>query len=392
MPVSPKIAPFAAEILQKLEAAGYAAFAVGGCVRDLLMGREPHDWDAATSAGDGEIAALFPRTVPTGVKYGTVTVLTEGGAVEVTTFRRDGEYRDGRRPRSVAFTGSLREDLERRDFTVNAMAMDVRGRITDLFGGREDLERRVIRCVGDPERRFAEDALRMLRAVRFEAQLGFEIEPGTLAAIKKLSGTADKLSPQRVRGELTRTLLSPRPEYAGRMAEYGLLSRFLSGGAGSVPWERLREAPEELREPVFALLCRSFGLAPSAGELLRALRAPAKTCREAEGAEALAAELSPSPAALRGLFCLNPESQVLIAAGAAGFYAAARAEAERRQYVTVPELAVTGRDLQAAGLTGPQISSTLRSLALAATAGDVENTREALMRRLSVPRPQGPLR
>lgn len=383
MPVSRKLAPAARFVLERLAAAGFEAYAVGGCVRDALLDREPHDWDVATSAPVRRTEALFDRTAPTGERFGTVTVLTPWGNVEVTTFRRDGKYRDSRRPETVDFTGSLREDLARRDFTVNAMAMDADGHITDLFGGRKDLAHRVIRCVGDPERRFAEDALRMLRAVRFEAQLGFEIEAGTLSALTELAPLAERLSAERVWAELSRTLASPRPELAGSMIEYGLLSRFISKNGYLVPWERLAAVPEALREPVFALLCRSFGLVPSAGELLRSLRAPARLVREAAGAEALFETLTPSPAALRASLCLNPESRVLIAAGAAGFYGEARAQADLRQYVTMPELAVSGGDLCAAGLEGPRISEALRRLALSVTKGELRNTREALLGALS---------
>jgi tRNA nucleotidyltransferase (CCA-adding enzyme) len=155
------------EILLRLRAAGYEAYYVGGCVRDTLLGRPVHDWDIATAAEPARVQALFPRTVPTGLRHGTVTVLTGSGQAEVTTFRVDGDYRDGRHPASVRFVRTLREDLSRRDFTVNAMAMDEAGSLTDLFGGRDDLARRLIRCVGEPETRFREDALRMLRAYRF---------------------------------------------------------------------------------------------------------------------------------------------------------------------------------------------------------------------------------
>ena len=163
-------------ILKTLEDAGFAACFVGGCVRDTLLGRPVHDWDVTTSALPEEIMALFPRCIPTGIKHGTVTVLLNGESFEVTTFRRDGAYHDGRHPDGVVFVPNLTEDLARRDFTINAMAMHLDGSITDCFDGKADLKRGIIRCVGDPERRFREDALRMLRALRFSAQLGFQIE------------------------------------------------------------------------------------------------------------------------------------------------------------------------------------------------------------------------
>ena len=176
------------EIIKTLERAGFEARYVGGCVRDTLLGRPIHDWDVTTSALPEQVLALFPRTVPTGLQHGTVTVLSDSGPVEVTTYRADGDYHDGRHPDGVRFVRSLREDTARRDFTVNAMAMDQRGNIRDFYGGRADLAAGILRCVGAPERRFREDALRMLRACRFAAQLGFAIEPETWAA---LLGEAD---------------------------------------------------------------------------------------------------------------------------------------------------------------------------------------------------------
>ena len=170
------------KIIAMLEAAGFEAYAVGGCVRDSILGRKPDDWDITTSAKPDQIKRLFPRTVDTGIKHGTVTVLLEREGFEVTTYRIDGAYEDGRHPSEVSFTANLREDLRRRDFTINAMAYNEKDGLMDLYGGIADLEAGVIRCVGKAEERFNEDALRMLRAVRFSAQLGFRIEEETGAA------------------------------------------------------------------------------------------------------------------------------------------------------------------------------------------------------------------
>ena len=172
-------------IINKLADEGYEAYAVGGCVRDSVIGRVPDDWDITTSARPEDVKRIFRRTVDTGIEHGTVTVMIGREGYEVTTFRIDGEYKDSRHPENVEFTASLKEDLKRRDFTINAMAMDEHGAITDLFGGREDLSRRAIRCVGEPETRFREDALRMLRAYRFAAQLGFSLDAQTQAAIRR---------------------------------------------------------------------------------------------------------------------------------------------------------------------------------------------------------------
>lgn len=213
-----------ARCLAVLRGAGHAAHPVGGCVRDLLLGRRPGDFDVCTSARPEQTMALFDRTVPTGVKHGTVTVLTEGGPVEVTTFRREGGYADGRHPDGVSFDVGLTEDLARRDFTINAMALGTDGAVIDPFGGRADLAAGLIRCVGDPDTRFAEDALRMFRALRFAAQLGFAIEEDTLAAIGRNAHRAALVSGERIKVELEKTLLSPRPEWAGQAIRLGLLA------------------------------------------------------------------------------------------------------------------------------------------------------------------------
>lgn len=200
------------DILNKLETAGFQAYAVGGCVRDSILGKEPDDWDLTTDARPEEVKALFPRTVDTGLQHGTVTVLLGGEGYEVTTYRIDGSYSDGRHPDSICFTPSLAEDLKRRDFTINAMAVSERGELVDLFGGQEDLARGRIRCVGDPYARFREDALRMLRAVRFAAQLNFEIEAESFKALTELSPNLARVSKERILAELTKLLLSNHPE------------------------------------------------------------------------------------------------------------------------------------------------------------------------------------
>ena len=219
-----KIPEFVKNLLCTLESAGHQAWCVGGCVRDLRLGRTPVDWDVTSSALPEETMALFgERAVPTGLKHGTVTVRTEDQPVEVTTFRKDGAYRDHRRPETVTFTDSLEEDLRRRDFTVNAMALDLRGTFRDPFGGLGDLERGILRCVGEPERRFHEDALRILRGLRFSACLGFVLEEKTASAIREKKELLRDIAPERVWAELSRLLtgrwadevLRTYPEVAG---------------------------------------------------------------------------------------------------------------------------------------------------------------------------------
>ena len=194
-------------VLQTLERAGHEAYAVGGCVRDILMGKAPHDWDVTTSALPQETMALFDHfAIPTGLQHGTVTVRSGGLSCEVTTFRTEGDYPDHRHPAAVTFSRSLREDLQRRDLTVNAMAMDVRGTLHDPFGGQADIRRRILRCVGEPERRFQEDALRILRTLRFSATLGFVIEEDTHRALRAQCGDLRYVAAERVREELTKLL------------------------------------------------------------------------------------------------------------------------------------------------------------------------------------------
>lgn len=194
-------------LLARLESAGYQGWAVGGCVRDTLRGAVPSDWDVTTDARPERVMALFgERAIPTGLKHGTVTVCAGETHVEVTTFRRDGTYSDHRRPDAVQFSSSLEEDLARRDLTVNAMAMDLRGHICDPFGGQEDLSRRVLRCVGDPLRRLDEDALRIMRTLRFAAVLGFAIEPDTSAALHRRAPLLADIAAERILVEMNKLL------------------------------------------------------------------------------------------------------------------------------------------------------------------------------------------
>ncbi|MDO4337936.1 MAG: CCA tRNA nucleotidyltransferase [Eubacteriales bacterium] len=215
------------QILHILENNGYEAYAVGGCVRDSVLGRTPDDWDITTSAKPEQVKALFRRTVDTGLQHGTVTVLMDKEGFEVTTYRVDGEYEDARHPKEVTFTASLEEDLKRRDFTINAMAYNpVRG-IVDLFDGMEDLKKGVIRCVGNPRERFTEDALRILRAVRFSAQLGFQIEERTRDALRVLAPNLEHVSAERIQVELVKLLISPHPDYFRIVWEEGITGVFL---------------------------------------------------------------------------------------------------------------------------------------------------------------------
>lgn len=209
-------------IIDKLTGEGYEAYAVGGCVRDSVIGRVPDDWDITTSARPEQVKQLFRRTIDTGIEHGTVTVMLGREGYEVTTFRIDGEYRDNRHPENVEFTASLEEDLKRRDFTINAMAYNEQKGIVDLFGGMDDIKAGIIRCVGNPHDRFGEDALRMLRAVRFSAQLGYDIDDDTSEAIEELAGTIAAVSKERIHTEIGKTLMSAHPEYIERACRLGI--------------------------------------------------------------------------------------------------------------------------------------------------------------------------
>lgn len=206
-----KIPKQAEKIIHILEKNGYEAYLVGGCVRDMLLEKEPDDWDITTNAKPQEIKALFYRTIDTGIKHGTVTVIMDNCGYEVTTYRIDGEYKDGRHPNHVWFTSKLAEDLKRRDFTINAMAYNKKHGLIDLFGGQKDLEQGLISCVGNPMERFSEDALRILRAIRFAGQLGFAIEETTLKATEQLAPTLSKISAERIRIEFVKLLVSKHP-------------------------------------------------------------------------------------------------------------------------------------------------------------------------------------
>lgn len=209
-------------IINTIEKAGYEAYAVGGCVRDSILGRIPDDWDITTSAKPEEVKALFRRTIDTGLQHGTVTVMLDKDGYEVTTYRIDGAYEDSRHPKEVTFTANLVEDLKRRDFTINAMAYNESTGLVDVFGGLQDIEGKIIRCVGDARERFGEDALRIMRAVRFSAQLGYEIEDQTAVAIRELSDTLKNISAERIQVELVKLLISPHPDYMRQAYEMGI--------------------------------------------------------------------------------------------------------------------------------------------------------------------------
>jgi len=230
-----KIDENARYIIDKLYDAGFEAYVVGGCVRDSLLGKSPKDWDITTSASPNQVKKIFNRTIDTGIKHGTITVMLKKCGYEVTTYRIDGEYDDSRHPKEVTFTSNLAEDLKRRDFTINAMAYNDKDGLIDLFDGEKDLKNKIIRCVGDPLERFSEDALRMLRAVRFSARLDFDIDSETKMAISKLAHNITNISAERIKAELDKTLLSNSPEKIYTAYELGLTKHILKEFDDIVP-------------------------------------------------------------------------------------------------------------------------------------------------------------
>jgi tRNA nucleotidyltransferase (CCA-adding enzyme) len=263
------------DVVGTLQGHQHQAFLVGGCVRDMVRGQAPKDYDVATSATPQEVQRHFKKVIPTGIQHGTVTVISRGVNVEVTTFRVEGAYADGRRPEAVEFKLDVREDLSRRDFTINAMAYDpLRRQLVDPFGGQEDLKAKVIRAVGDPLARFSEDGLRCLRAARFAAALDFAVEPGTLAAVAPCLPVFRKVAQERVREELTKLLASEHPDTGLRILAATGLGAEIVPELGAAPAPALDRSPKALEVRLAALL---HALPPGLAEqVLRRLTYPNK--------------------------------------------------------------------------------------------------------------------
>ena len=341
-------------ILNTLERSGYEARLVGGCVRDTLLHRRPNDWDVATAAAPEAVTELFERTVPTGIRHGTVTVLYGGSACEVTTYRVEGAYSDHRRPDSVRFTSRLEEDLSRRDFTINAMAMDASLAITDPFGGREDLSRRLIRCVGDARERFTEDALRMLRAVRFAAQLDFALDSAALEAIAGCAPLCSALSPERVAAELRAVLASRDPDMVWLMADLGLLNAWLTPREGERT--HLGALPRCARLAHFCSDLSRCGSITSTDTFLRSLRMDTRSVKICSAAaEILASGSRDYKRLLRdygedAVLAAYPKSRRL------------RAVLRSGECWSLASLAITGGELAALGYAGRELGEELRRL------------------------------
>lgn len=268
------------EILIRLENAGYTTFVVGGCVRDSIIGRPVNDWDITTRAKPETVMQLFEdrKVIATGVQHGTVTVVMgEGESAEVTTFRTDGKYSDGRRPDTVTLCADIEEDLARRDFTMNAVAWSPKRGFVDPYGGTLDIKNGVIRCVGDPVTRFSEDALRLFRAIRFSAQLGFVIESAAGSALSECAQLASRISAERVAAELEKTIMSPRPERAAEMIISGLLSSRVSATADEKAFARISDLPLS-RTMRWAAFCACAGIQDNAA-FLHTMRLDSETIK-----------------------------------------------------------------------------------------------------------------
>ena len=377
--------------LELLEASGFEAYAVGGCVRDSLLGKTPYDWDVCTSALPQETQEVFCgfRTIPTGIKHGTVTVIIES-PIEITTFRIDGEYIDNRRPSEVEFTRSLENDLCRRDFTVNAMVLSRCGKITDLYGGREDLDKKIIRCVGEAEKRFDEDALRIMRALRFAATLGFEIEKETAKAVLNKKELLKNIAVERIRTELDKLLLGSCADILVRFKE--VFAVFMpQAEINEETAEKIEAAPEKL-EMRLALLLASCG-AETAAQILKSL----KYSNSVYGAvvqllENKDVQLSAQPPQVKRLLNklgADGAKQLYSFAAANGSISAAEYDEltaaaekilENGECFTLSALAVNGSDLSKLGIRNRQIGQTLHRLLELVMDGE-ENTKENLLNR-----------
>ncbi len=377
------IPEYVLQILSRLKGAGFEAYIVGGPVRDLLLGRAPLDWDIATSALPSEISPLFERTIETGIRHGTVTVLSEGGRAEVTTFRKESSYSDLRHPDEVIFVSDLRQDLMRRDFTINAMAMTPEGRVIDYFGGGADLERGLVRCVGDPVTRFGEDALRMLRALRFKAVLGFEVEARTLEALKDCSHLALALSAERVRDELVKILLSGSPETLESAIEYGLLNAYLKPGVVNLDGLSGLCAGEHARLCALCFLLEKRGLIESPESFLRGLRFSGAAVSLVKSAASILKSGFPNDekGVKRILAALGREAVSLASEASFGEDAARLLESvlSSGECWSIKQLKINGSDLENIGLRGVQVGTALSALLEHVIEHPLDNERNILL-------------
>ena len=378
------------DVLNKLSSNGFDAYVVGGSLRDAVMKRSSNDWDIATSATPNDVTGLFEKTVLTGEKFGTVTVALPECMVEITTFRTDGDYIDNRHPQSVEFVSDIKDDLSRRDFSINAMAASLTGEIIDPHGGMDDIRDGIIRCVGDPVKRFKEDALRMFRAYRFSAQLGFKIEKNTLSAIKTEAGNAHGISAERVNIEVGKILMSHKPEIIGEVIKAGLFDSFLSGTfKNSVVLSRLDKLPDEtvMRWGAFCAVLLDEKCIESAKVFLRDLRLENKIIKTVH----LALTLQGFPTDRIGQKRLLAKHGVPVARLAAAINDVRIGDSLKSlvsiynivssgECISLSKLAVTGKDLMEIGCShGPQLGEALKKLLDYVIENPDKNNREVLL-------------
>lgn len=390
--------PGAAALLTRLHAAGHAAYAVGGCVRDSLLGQTPHDWDLCTSATPEQVLELFGEAhcIPTGLQHGTVTVKHGGELYEITTFRTEGAYSDGRHPDHVAFVPDVKEDLARRDFTINAMAYNAEEGLIDPFGGQNDLAVGIVRAVGEPQRRFEEDALRILRLYRFAARFGFSIDPATGQAARALCRHLDCVSEERIAEELSRLLAAPAP---GAYLEAEVLAViFPELDAAELPESRrildaLEPGMEHVPVRLAALLC-PLGEAGARAALKRlkcsnALTGTVATLVREAAAGMPGAALTLTARRFLSRYDLATITDLTVLCSAqhpeqAEAFAALQQEAARlvetNACCRINQLAVNGRDLMDAGIRpGPGLRRVLDALLEQVLTGQLPNEKAALL-------------
>lgn len=377
-------------IIDTLRSAGYRADVVGGAVRDHLLGRESYDFDITTAAHPDEVKRVFRshRTVDTGIKHGTVTLVLEGGSYEITTWRVDGDYLDSRHPDTVSFTRSLSEDLARRDFTVNAICYNPHDGYTDMYDGIGDLERGVIRAVGDPERRFDEDALRIMRAVRFAAALGFSLEEGTASAALKKRELLSRVSAERIYAELKKMLSAPGSYEAAERYRDIILAVLPELGDLRLPDRALYKASSYTAR-LIALFLLNAG-SPAEAYLSAMNRLKTDSDQRAVGERALSLLDTCDPKNVYGALKLlsvygEREAELALELGTlVGRYGAEHNEAFRRAMSSgvpyrISSLAVGGRELMALGFSGKAVGEALAALLDAVMRGECENSAEALL-------------
>ena len=390
--------PGAAALLTRLHTAGHAAYAVGGCVRDSLLGQTPHDWDLCTSATPEQVLELFGEAhcIPTGLQHGTVTVKHGGELYEITTFRTEGAYSDGRHPDHVAFVPDVKEDLARRDFTINAMAYNAEEGLIDPFGGQNDLAAGIVRAVGEPQRRFEEDALRILRLYRFAARFGFAIDPATGQAARALCRHLDCVSEERIAEELSRLLAAPAP---GAYLEAEVLAViFPELDAAELPESRrildaLEPGMEHVPVRLAALLC-PLGEAGARAALRRlkcsnALTGTVATLVREAAAGMPGAALTLTARRFLSRYDLATITNLTALCSAqhpeqAEAFAALQQEAARlvetNACCRINQLAVNGRDLMDAGIRpGPGLRRVLDALLEQVLTGQLPNEKAALL-------------